>query len=131
MVLRLPRAALFKYYSVKKTSFLDEQKVMFLVIFHVNFKQNGASGRPVLPFFWSLATASPLGIPKECLRNARGVRPAARTVNQTHPITIHNIRKIPPAEGLRPISANATLLHTLWWWLDQAGSTYNKLWTPS
>ena len=43
----------------------------------------------------------------------------------------HNMLGIPSAEDLRPISANATLWHTLWWWLDQTASTYNKLWTPS
>ena len=31
---------------------------------------------------------------------------------QTHPITNHNVRGIPSAEGLRPISANAVLWQT-------------------
>ena len=35
------------------------------------------------------------------------------------------------AEDLRPISANAILWHTRLWWLDQRGSTFHKLRTPS
>ena len=52
-------------------------------------------------------------------------------VTRHSPITNHNIQKLTRAEDLRPISANAILWHTLWWWLDQTASTYNKLRTPN
>ena len=34
-------------------------------------------------------------------------------------------------EDLRPRSANAILWHTILWWLDQRGSRFHKLRTPS
>ena len=89
---------------------------MCLAMFHVSFKQNGAFGRTFLAFFWSLADHDEFNFQR---------RP------QHSPIMNHNMLGIPSAQDLRPISANASLWHTLWWWLDQAGSTYNKLWTPS
>ena len=61
---------------------------------------------------------------KTCIRHYPGGGP-----NTAH--HHHNMLGTPSAEDLRPISANASLWHTLWWWLDQAASTYNKLWTPS
>ena len=54
-----------------------------------------------------------------------------RTWAQTQPQHQSQHAGIPTAEDLRTISANASLWHTLWWWLDQAASRYNKLWTPS